>query len=584
MTGRTGPRSSFRAGPDVIDVEAGLRLRLRVPSQRGGDPGTVTIEVQLGEPPQPINGCQIIELVFGTGSSSDSGVVTSADAGSATLRLVDPLRLFDPANASSTFTGIGTTVRILLNGTTAFRGRVDDVQHDLDVATLQLVDGIALLAGIQFVETSVPAEAASARITRILDLAGWPADRRDIGAGGRSLQAGTVSSDAWSELLEVTRNELGALWLTADGRVAWRNRTAAWTGGAPVMTFGCAPSDSFIGSLTTRADQSDLVNVIAAARRGGTQAIRQDTTSLAQYGRHSHVQNDLELATDDERDLWADFYIIRQANPATGVAGFDMRPDAAAIAKLLALQLGAIVRVYDEHHGPVIDAQLRWLGSKWRVTSSYVEVAAVVGEDASIRQVTRHAVIDTPTQWQTAGAAVPNTGRGFDGSGLFNGSFESDLASWYISAGTVTTPADTAIAVNGSKYARITGPGNVPYIGQSSTMPVVPGVTYRLTAYARSLGGSSTGQVSCHTYTPAGAIIAYHVFVCSWVAGSSGWREAYWQCPKDGSVGYVQAAAFINNGAAVAGDVWAFDDIRLVAGNLDYREPGVAPHSLPAAY
>ena len=384
----------------------GERLRLRVPSLRG-DPGSITVAITIGDPVQvPVDACQVLELTFAWGAASDGGVVTSADAGTGTLRLVDPDRIYDPTVAEGV--RIGSVIRISLGGVPAFRGRVDDISHDLEIATFALTDGVAELAAVQFVETTVPAETTSARITRILDLANWPADRRDIGTGGVALQAGTVSADAWTELLEVTRNELGALWLTADGRVAWRNRSTAWAGGDPALVFGCPPSDAFLGSLSMRADQSNLVNVLSAARRGGTQATVSDSTSLARYGRHSHVQNDLELVNDGDRDLWASFYLTRQSSPALGVADLSTRPDAPTLVRILALSLGAIVRVYDEHHGPVIDRRARWIGARWTVAPSYVEVVGTTGEDASIRRVDRSLVLDLGTEFAPYQTATTN--------------------------------------------------------------------------------------------------------------------------------------------------------------------------------
>lgn len=383
----------------------GLRLRLRVPSLRG-DPGAISVAVTIGDPVQvPVDACQILELTFALGAGADAGVVTSADAGTGTLRLVDPERLYDPTVVEGV--RIGSVIRVSLGGVPAFRGRIDDISHDLEIATLSLTDGVAELAAVAFVETNVAAESSSARITRILNLAGWPTDRRDIGAGGVSLQAGTVAADAWSELLEVTRNELGALWLTADGKVAWRARAAAWAGGAPVLVFGCPPSDAYLGSLEMRADQSNLVNVLAAARRGGTQAVVTDSASLTKYGRHSHVQNDLELVNDGDRDLWSAFYLTRQSYPALGVAGLSTRPDAPTVAKLLALPLGAIVSVYDEHHGPVISRRARWLGARWTVAPAYVEVNGITGEDASIREVDRSLVLDTGPEFAAYQTGVP---------------------------------------------------------------------------------------------------------------------------------------------------------------------------------
>ena len=379
----------------VTDV---IRLRSRYIAARDAD---VPISVYLGEPPQLIPGCTVEDISWSWGASGDSGVLTTVDAGSGSFRLYDPGRIFDPTNTDA-LGNIGTVIRVTVAGVDAFRGRIDDIAHDLFTATIRVVDDVSALAAVQFVETNVPAETSSARVKRILDLAAWPADRRDIGPGGVALQAGTVAADAWSELVEVTRNELGALWLTPAGIVTWRARADAWAGGTPVMTFGCPPSDAYLIDIANRADQSALVNYLSAARRGGTQATVSDQQSLGLYGPHTHVQNDLELVADGDRDLWSDFYLRRQAYPARGVGGFTTRPGSSAIQKALALPFGAIVRVVDSGHGPDLDRPARWLGAHWNCQPGVIELVTTTGEDASIRMLDRSRSLDTPAQWQAA--------------------------------------------------------------------------------------------------------------------------------------------------------------------------------------
>jgi hypothetical protein len=538
-------------------------IRLRGLPWLRADEQLVPVAIYLGDPGELVEGCDVVEVSWSWGAGDDSGVTTAADAGTGVIRLLDPDRKYDPLTPTDS-TGIATTVRILVAGVPAFRGRIDDVKHDLDVATLTIVDSVGSLAAIQFVETSCPAEVSSARVTRILDLAGWPADRRDVAAGGVQLQAGTLAADAWSELLEVARNELGAVWLTPAGVVTFRPRAAAWsatqteyvvnggfeqlddpgspypwpTGWAaypspsclfssppdasinatgrllykcgnatstfayqwvdltpgetytvsalgciangpagrgrvqlvdpnasgaslaileytnlpptlvrksatfvapaggrvqvevgmfeqpdgsaiwvddvsiagppavPLAELGCPPSTTYLTSLALAADQSALVNVLAAARRGGTQRTVSDPPSLERYGRHSHVQNDLEVATDGDRDLWQAFYLTRQREPARGVESVSARPGASAIATLLGLPFGGVVHVKDQGHGPDVDVLARWLGTRWTATPSAVLVEAVLGQDQSIAPAQRSLVIDTPAEW----SAVTGTG------------------------------------------------------------------------------------------------------------------------------------------------------------------------------
>jgi hypothetical protein len=540
---------------------------------------TVTVAIYVGEPPQLLDGCVVEEVAWSWASTADNGVVTVADAGGGTLTLYDPARRFDPANDQATdpLTKIGTRVQVVVAGAPAFTGRVDDVGHDLTTAKVALVDEVAALATIQFVETSVPSESAAARIGRILDLAAWPAARRDIHAGGVTLQAGTVAADAWSELVEVNRNELGALWITPAGNVAWRPRSEAWAYGQAVqLTVGCPPSDVPLVALATRGDQSDLVNVLVASRRSGTARTVTDTASLATYGRHSHNQLDLELSTDVFRDAWQDFYLRRQAAPVRGVGGFASRPGAAAIAKALALPFGALVQVKDEGHGPPIDRPARLVGARWKIDPGLVEWVAVTGEDASIKPVARTLRIDTPAEWTAYGRPT------WAGLGVVNGSFESDFSGWYSTpAGIgVSTPVDSA-APHGSKVLRLTGPGNVPYASPGDVTPVQPGTIVRLRGWAKRESGTAGANISMHAYTAAG-VATYHV-VNLVMDAAGGYKEGHYQVPLDGSVASLRASAWINSAAAVAGDVWRFDDISLVAGNASYQEPGVVPLTWPAA-
>ena len=65
---------------------------------------------------------------------------------------------------------------------------------------------------------------------------------------------------------------------------------------------------------------------------------------------------------------------------------------------------------------------------------------------------------------------------------------------------------------------------------------------------------------------------------------AGGYVEVFYQVPANGSVGYVQAALFINAGASAATDVWLFDDVTVTAGNANPHQagPGVTAMNWPA--
>src|SRR5262245_24286314 len=158
--------------PTRPPAEASSLVRLRSRYLWARD-STVTVALYVGELPVLVDGCVIESITWGWGASSDAGVLTTADAGGGTITLYDPDRRFDPTNEESgaIITDIGTRIQVVVAGVPAFTGRVDDLDHDLITARISVVDDVNALAAVQFVETSVPAEAASARIGRILDLA-----------------------------------------------------------------------------------------------------------------------------------------------------------------------------------------------------------------------------------------------------------------------------------------------------------------------------------------------------------------------------------------------------------------------------
>jgi hypothetical protein len=551
-------------------------MAVRIRSRYIGDrDATVGVAIYVGEPPLLLDNCVVEEVSWSWASTSDNGVVTVADAGGGTLTLYDPDRRFDPANDQATdpLTKIGTRVQVIVAGVPAFTGRVDDVAHDLTTAQVALVDDISALASVQFVETAVPAETAAARIGRILDLAAWPAAKRDVTAGGVNLQAGTVAADAWSELVEVNRNELGALWVRPDGAVAFRPRATAWAQNPTAqMTFGCPPSDVPLVALATRGDQSDLVNVLSAARRTGTQRTVTDALSLSTFGRHSHVQNDLEVASDPLRDAWQDFYLRRQAQPIRGVGGFACRPGAAAIAKALALPFGAVVQVKDEGHGPPIDRLARWVGTRWKIEPHRVELVAVTGEDASFKPVTRSMTIDTPAEWEAASM------------GLKNGGFESGTTGW----GTLA-PGHTVVATpsSGAYALQLVAPSPVAQGNTlSDPIPVTPGMFYvGGCTYRGSSGNTGTGRIGIDVrwYDAAGAQISAVGLVNVAPGNVATWVYVTAVTAPAVPGNAVTARLAIYNGVSgvVAGDTSYIDDV-FFGLNAAYRDPGAAVRVVPA--
>lgn len=166
------------------------------------------------------------------------------EPGTCTIELNDGDRRFDPENATGPYSLGGVSqiepmrrvrIRAIWDGVTypVFSGFADDWApayqgNSWTYTTLTATDaqkvfaaydrtgGVAVGAG----------EDSGARIDRILDGVGWPADDRVIDVGDSTLQATELTGNTLTELLLVQDSEQGEFYVDASGRTVFRRRLA----------------------------------------------------------------------------------------------------------------------------------------------------------------------------------------------------------------------------------------------------------------------------------------------------------------------------------------------------------------------
>jgi hypothetical protein len=361
--------------------------------------------------------CQVFGAGWSRGASEDRGVIAVPEAGEASIYLYDPGRDLDPANPGGAYTGqldVGAPIRVSLAGQVAFLGRIQAIRHDLQpaddpslaprpVCRISAVDGAAKMASVD-TPTALPAETSSARIARLLDLAGVAtgSGQRDLEAGGVQLQAGQLQNSAWSDLLAAVQNELGSVDLRPDGRVVSRGRTTTWTPAAPSLELGCQAGAIPLGSVQLVSARDTVRNQVNAARAGGVQVTKTDSASITRYGLRTTSRMDLRLTTDLDVDAWAAFTLARTSKPSRGYEEATVYADAAAVAAIEAVPLftGRVHLVVDGF-GATLDTTLRLLGVAWDVDADGNATAGLVlGTDTATQLVSRQAMLDLNAQWQ----------------------------------------------------------------------------------------------------------------------------------------------------------------------------------------
>lgn len=257
------------------------------------------------------------------GVSRFDGIYGRAEAGTMTVDLANEDRRFDPTNLAGPYVAAGATqvkagrairLRVIYAGVAydLFRGFVDEprltyVNRGKATATLAATDGTAVVAsydqnGGGIVGTG---EDTGARINRVLNVIGWPAEERNIATGRTTVQGTDLSANAWAEIVLNSDTELGEVYFDVDGKLTFRNRDALATdtrSNTSQATFGDLNDGIELGftDVELAADLTQTKNVIRGSRVGGVQQIATDAASVAEYRARTWQRSDLLHQTDAE--------------------------------------------------------------------------------------------------------------------------------------------------------------------------------------------------------------------------------------------------------------------------------------------
>jgi len=236
------------------------------------------------------------------------------EAGTCTVRVLDPLSYFNPQNTASPYYGYLAPLRKLrVSATTAttqkylFSGYVTDykytypVNQDTGYVDISCTDAFRLfqLANISTVASSPAGQTTSARVSAILDQVSFPSSMRTISTGLNTCIADPGTNRTSLEAIKnVEMSETGAFYMNGSGTAIFKNRTDVMnslsktpvafnqTGGIPYRNLVFAFDDKLI------------INQANFARVGGSAITATDQTSIDKYFPHSVTQTDLVAETD----------------------------------------------------------------------------------------------------------------------------------------------------------------------------------------------------------------------------------------------------------------------------------------------
>ena len=272
--------------------------------------------------------------------STNRGRQLSAEqfnTGTASVRILDQNGDFNSQNPSSpyysylspmrkiaiTATYLGVTYPIYAGYITAYTTSTPRFTGDLVYTTISAVDGFRLFQNAQFfgVTGATAGETTGSRVTKILDTIGWPASMRDIDTGQTTVQADPATQrTALSALQTVATTEFGAVYMSADGKAVFQDRSVtAGSIGGTAKVFSDDGSGIGYNNVLWVFDDTQIYNLATITRTGGSVQTVSDSASIAQYFTHSYNQSGLLMQTDAEALNYAQAFVASRKDTAVRV-------------------------------------------------------------------------------------------------------------------------------------------------------------------------------------------------------------------------------------------------------------------------
>jgi hypothetical protein len=236
------------------------------------------------------------------------------EAGTAVIRVLDPLSYFNPQNTASPYYGYLAPLRkVRVAATTAttqkflFSGYVTDykytypVNQDTGYVDISCSDGFRLfqMANITTVSGGTAGQTTSARWNSILDQVSFPSSMRTYSTGLNTCVVDPANNrTSLAALKNAEFSETGAFYMDGRGQAVFKNRTDVMNSLSKTPVAFNQTTGIPYRNLKFSFDDKLIINQANFARVGGTTQVASNQTSIDKYFPHSITQTDLVAETD----------------------------------------------------------------------------------------------------------------------------------------------------------------------------------------------------------------------------------------------------------------------------------------------
>jgi hypothetical protein len=321
------------------------------------------------------------------------------EAGTATIRVLDPNSDFNPQNVNSPYFGFLTPLRKLRVSATVggvgyflFSGYTIEYKYtypqgqETGYVDIICSDAFRLMqqAGITTVADATAGQDTGTRINRILSQVQWPASMRTIDTGNTTCLADPgTSRTALDALKNAEFSEQGAFYINSEGTAIFLNRTNVIKkyNETPIefnQTTGIPYSN-----LVFAFDDKLIINSAGMTRVGGTQQVSENSASIAKYFPHQLNQSNLVAQTDADTLNIAKIYVATRAETTIRIDAMtvDLLDPAVPTATMLGLDYFSNLKITNvQPDGSTIVKTLQAQGLAWDITPNSMKVTVTTLE------------------------------------------------------------------------------------------------------------------------------------------------------------------------------------------------------------
>ena len=321
------------------------------------------------------------------------------EAGTCTVRVLDPNSYFNPQNTASPYYGYLTPLRKLRVSATyngvgyfLFSGYTTDYKYtypqNQETGYVDIVcsDAFRLMqqAGIVGVTDATAGQDTGTRIGKILDQVSFPTSMRTIDTGNTTCIADPATSrTALDAIKNAEFSEQGAFYINTAGTAVFINRTNV------IKKYGETPIEFNQSggipytNLTFAFDDKLIINSSTMTRYGGTAQNATDTASVAKYFPHQLNQSNLVLQTDADALNVAKIYVATRAETTIRIDAMtvDLLDPAVPTATMLGLDYFSNLKITNvQPDGSTIVKTLQAQGLDWNITPNSMKVTVTTLE------------------------------------------------------------------------------------------------------------------------------------------------------------------------------------------------------------